>query len=554
MPQDQPSSSPGDDDLIRLHITPLDPELLKVIVPASTLPRARNISFHTIETFPENRYGYVELPRADADKVKAKLNGAVLRGTKIRIDKARPAKTFEPAPADSMGDKSKKSKRSSDDPSSASKKRKRGDADDKVVDGVALTDRKVKRGWTETPTEAAKRKKKERSDKSSSKKEKKKKEDEEGEGEDEEESERKAKKKKNKEDKKRTKSKYTEGEECLLKMKIPANAVKNLPAEADDGTHKKKRKGKHAGARDEIIHEFEKTTKFPSFLKDSADPSAHPAASEYVEGKGWVDEEGNVVQAVTIKKKPAATPSKKSKKKEAPPPPPPEDSSDDDTSSSGTSSSGSSDSDSDSDSDDDKQPAATPSKKQQSPSQLKLNIPPNTPSDKDNKKDEQEVHPLEALYKRNKPADGTATPAPAAQPFSFFGGGDDDDDDEKAEADEGNDVPMPMTPFTRQDFESRTVRSAAPTPDTAHPERMANLPWLQDEEEMEEEEEEYYEDVREEQEGEGEGKSADGPGSDFQAWFWQNRRDLTQSWMRRKKTAAKEKRHRENKARASKVV
>ncbi|KAF4469698.1 hypothetical protein FALBO_3406 [Fusarium albosuccineum] len=39
--------------------------------------------------------------------------------------------------------------------------------------------------------------------------------------------------------------------------------------------------------------------------------------------------------------------------------------------------------------------------------------------------------------------------------------------------------------------------------------------------------------------------------SDFQAWFWDNRRELNRSWMKRRKTAAKEKRHRENKARAN---
>jgi hypothetical protein len=71
--------------------------------------------------------------------------------------------------------------------------------------------------------------------------------------------------------------------------------------------------------------------------------------------------------------------------------------------------------------------------------------------------------------------------------------------------------------------------------------------WPEDEEEGDEDAE------MDDEEGD---KNASGPSSssDFQAWFWNNRRDLNQSWMKRRKTAAKEKRHRENKARASKAV
>ena len=42
--------------------------------------------------------------------------------------------------------------------------------------------------------------------------------------------------------------------------------------------------------------------------------------------------------------------------------------------------------------------------------------------------------------------------------------------------------------------------------------------------------------------------------SDFQNWFWENRGDLNRSWMKRRKTSAKERRHRENKARASRAT
>ncbi|KAF5009536.1 hypothetical protein FDECE_4248, partial [Fusarium decemcellulare] len=170
------------------------------------------------------------------------------------------------------------------------------------------------------------------------------------------------------------------------------------------------------------------------------------------------------------------------------------------------------------------------------------------------------VHPLEALYKRPKPDNTTATsttktPAQEPQPFSFFGGGDDDDDDIEEDDTAGPTTiatPAPMTPFTRQDFEWRNTRSAAPTPDTAHPSRMRNF-WVDDEEDTDMAEA-LQEADQEFDEEETEAAAPPQSSSDFQAWFWDNRRELNRSWMKRRKTAAKEKRHRENKARASKAV
>lgn len=520
-------------EFTRLHITPLDPDLLTVIVPASALPGARNISYHTIETLPEKRYGFVDLPKADADKLRAKLNGAVLKGSKMRIEKARPEKKAEPSDMEEKK-KSKKDKKPSKDKSESSRKRKR---EDNVVDGVALTDRKVRRGWTETPGESAKRKKKDRSEKES----------------------------KDKEKKKRTKSKYTEQEECLLKTKVPPNAASNIPME--DSSYKKKKKKNKGSSREVTVHEFEKTTKFPSFLKDSDSGSSRAAATEYVEGKGWVDEDGNTVEAVAVKK-PAKSARSAFKKK------PVQEENSDDTSSSGTSSdeesevdgkgekravpeddsdTSSSGSSSDEDEDvhksieyampvpvakgDDSQPESSPT----SPN-LKIKIPPpDAPND-------DKVHPLETLYKRKKPGDeATETPSQKSEPFTFFGGAEEEDDEEE----EGSQPPpMPMTPFTRQDYEWRNVRSAAPTPDTAHPSRMQNI-WSSQQGDDEDMEDAANEDNDEDgKEGEAGGNSK----SDFQTSFWANRREITQSWMKRKKTVAKEKRHRENKARASRAV
>lgn len=582
------------DDFVRLHITPFDAELVKVVLPASVLPVARNISYHTIETFPENRYGFVELPEADAEKLKKKLNGATLKGCKMRIEKARPEARIEPTgEEEQVPEKKRKSSKEGKD---GSKKRKR---EIDVLEGVALHDRQVKRGWTETPTTT---KKKARKDKDSKDKEK----------------------NKEKEKRKRPKSKYTEGEECLLKTKLPPNTMKNLaPGELE---HKKRSK-KKGSSREVVIHEFEKTTKFPSFLKASV-ATDRKKATEYVEGKGWVDEEGNVVEEVKEKEKPKAP----QRQKKAPKPKPePEESEDDSTSSSGTSSEGTSseddseeeseeesgeevtagakvqaegtpkvtppaaskvdgeekdddsDTSSDGSSDDDssesedsdeeeEQPSKAAEKETPKPSSkasgskstpgstkpLAIKIPPpKTPTNV-------EVHPLEALYKRPKPDGNEPTSVTKDEPFSFFGGGEEDEEEQSSETAPAT---APMTPFTRQDFEWRHTRSAAPTPDTAHPSRMRF--WgaspekdldMGEGDAADEQEEEEDEEEREE-EGYGEGEDGESPAggkhsatTDFQKWFWENRRDLNKSWMTRRKTAAKEKRHRENKARASKAV
>ncbi|KAM0281205.1 hypothetical protein ACHAQH_003635 [Verticillium albo-atrum] len=579
--RDQPAGA-DPDAYTRLHITPFDADLLKVVVPASALPNARGISFHTLQAFPEKRYGFVELPAMDAEKIKKKLNGAVLKGSKMRVEKARPEPTAEAAKEEETG---KKRKKKSKDDHEGTKKRKR---DYNVISGVELEDRKVKRGWTVTDEDKIKEKrnKKDRKDKEKSKDKKDKK-------------------------KREERSKYTDKEECLLKTKLPANA----PVE-------KRKKGK---SREVVIHEFSNTTKYPSFLKSSKPSDAALSNAEYVEGKGWVDEEGNVVEAVKARK--PAEPKSESRKKKAVAPPVVED---DTTSSSGsssededdseaeapvakpqktsttakvktpapidddtTSSSGSSSSDegeSEAEAEVKANQAVTPVKAKSTPAaadddtsssgsssdneipdadeaavkaveeavnspltalkgdasrpksssssnSLTIKIPPSTPA---------KVHPLEALYKRAKAGEETTTtPAKESQPFSFFGGGGDDDIDEE---DSVPSLQIPMTPYTQEDFEWRNLRSAAPTPDTAHPSRIKNF-WAGDEEDEPE-----TDDVDMTNADEKEGEAAAGPSGDFQKWFWENRGDLNKSWMKRKKTAAKEKRHRENKSRANRMV
>ncbi|RDA90406.1 hypothetical protein CP533_1036 [Ophiocordyceps camponoti-saundersi (nom. inval.)] len=500
------ASLAANNDYVRLHITPLDEHLVNIILPASVRPRSRNLSLHTIQTFPEKRYGFIELPRMDAIQLKKKLNGSLLKGTTVRVQDARPEERIEPTKDVAPPEKKRKLSPSS------------GKKDVNVLNGVTLKDRKVKRGWTEAP--GAKR--------------------------------RSAKNKDN-DARKRTKSRYTDQEECLLKVKLPPKAMGNLP----DGKKKDKK------SREVTVHEFENTTKFPSFLKSSAPDKDARTTAEFVEGKGWVDEEGNVVEAVRERASRAAkgiafaAQEKHDSSSSAL-------SADETTSSSGTSSEGE---------DDDLSSAPESNdRRQEETSALATDVATTKPADAPNpmpsspsspksltikipkRKSQSSVHPLEALYKRPR-SDGDATNNTSQQPeaFAFFGRGSDDEDITPEAAETGRPTNQqglkpPMTPFSRHDFERRSVRSAAPTPDTAHPSRKNRL-W--DEEQQEEEDEEDGGDEEEETAGMTE---APQPGqSEFQTWFWENRRELNRSWMTRRKTAAKEKRHRENKARGPKA-
>ncbi|TVY33052.1 hypothetical protein LOCC1_G008848 [Lachnellula occidentalis] len=522
----------------RLHITPLNPALLATILPPSVLPNARNISYHTVETFPEKAYGYVELPIIDAKKIKKKLNGSILKGTKVRIEKARPDK--EPPIAEEPEQVKKKPK-----------KRKR----DSTIPGVDIGERSVKRGWT-VPGKPDK-------------------------------------------DKKNIKSKYTTGSECLFKTVVPSNVAANAKS-MDGKTDKKQRKaGKEA-----LVHEFSKTTKYATFLRDNAVAGGSKAVG-FVEGKGWVDEEGNVLEEVKKSKKPPKVESKapavektsedddkdeSSSEEESEhditdstskvPIKPAQDESSNESSSeeentpissastsklvpqtaeedteTSTSGSSSSESDSESDSSDASssdesasatQPPLRPVSRPQSssgpPISLSIKIPSATSTPTAT------VHPLEALYKKPKPDDGVA-PESDVPSFSFFGADGDGDVDENMD-----ELPnqVPLTPYTQRDFEHRGMRSAAPTPDTAHANKRFVWPTKNSDDEDEDVPSSPSRKGSSSKEGEKkEGASAE---TDFQKWFYENRGDTSRAWKKRRRTVAKEKRHRENRKRGERAV
>lgn len=581
MPATQaPTTEADDTKTVRLHITPLKPELLKVYLPPSVLPLARNISYHSVETFPEKGFGYVELPEQDAQRIKKKLNGTTLKGSKVRIEMAKPEKRKAREEADAEEKPAKRSKKDKKDKKEKKEKKDKGsekrERSPGVFDGVELpADRKVKRGWTE-PTSAKSKSSKDKKDK------------------------------KSKDDKHQSKpSKYTKEPELLFKAKLePVAATEHTRKEKKkDKKEKKERKTK---TKEVVVHEFEKNTKTPSFLKVAKVSTEKKPPVDYVDGVGWVDEDGVVVEPETKKaahsrvlqlvdgqplkeppptdsqgrpivKKEPPKPAKKEKKKKATPPLESSESELDDESSVVSSSSEdedsseseSEDSDSDSDSDaDEKAKAAspTPSPAHTRPSTKQAPAPaPTAPPALETR----EVHPLEALFKRAPPTLSTPTkPPPIQTSFSFF---DNENTSPLAQSTEATDG-APVTPFTQRDLEWRGLRSAAPTPDTAAIGRRFSFDWRKESQEADEDDEELSDagmekenelnlntranqggnlaDVAEEDEGVAEGVDEEGEGkkgeSEFRSWFWEHRGDINRAWKKRRREALKAKRQVEN--------
>ena len=137
--------------------------------------------------------------------------------------------------------------------------------------------------------------------------------------------------------------------------------------------------------------------------------------------------------------------------------------------------------------------------------------------------------------------------APASSAFTFFGDGNNSDVDEDDEVD---DLPVPMTPFTTQEFSSRGQRSAAPTPDTAHPMRK-HFSWPAEEED--EGDFNTADSPTRKAEGSGEvdpnAKEETDPNQDFQKWFYEHRGETNRAWKKRQKEVKKEVRQRENRKR-----
>ena len=538
-------------DLKRLYVSPLDADILPLILTGSLQESARNISYHTLQAFPEKRYGFIELPLMEASKLKKKFNGSILRGSKMKVEEARPEKLSRNGENETSGEAITKSK----------KTRKQSGKEDGVLQGVELSsDRKVKRGWTDPHLDEVG--KKERAKKG-----------------------RDANKNVKKAAASKKPSSHTGNSECLFKTTVPPNAATTKISSMNEDAKSKKRKRGETD-RTVIVHEFRNTVKHAKFLREEKTSGERKEALSYVDGKGWVDKNGKTVeqertkrhtrskasegssiekgndslaeQQVTqpVVKKPAQKLNSRTGKIKP--------IAEDDTSSSGLSSSESDDAT-------DKQGDTEQTQGQHeayitdgadngnsehavTTEQVRaLSIAPSSPSPP--QEPVKQVHPLETLFKRPQNA---ASQTPRSQTprkpslevktsFSFFG--------PDAESNEGDEVAVtasqvvPQTPFTAQDFRERRQRSAAPTPDTAAPGKTFGRMFSRDSDEDSGSEEEGDANstplgaskIKKEKE-EDEGKE-----SEFAKWFWEHRGETNRAWKRRRREAGKEKRREERK-------
>ena len=532
----------------RLHISPLNAQLLPFVLPQPLLEKASNVSFHTISTFPEKNYGYTDLPAMEAEKLTKKLNGSTLKGSKMRIEEARPKRQKK-------GDQEQSGE--VEDAKALKKKNRKTRKEEGVIPGHELRDRSVRRGWTEFTDDANHSKRhKGKIDKKAS---------------------RKASKK----------AVSATGEaECLFKTKLPPNAP--TPTEQKDGKTKKRKRGE--SSRDVVVQEFSNTTKHVGFLRDESGAKDKKTATEFVEGKGWVDEDDNIVEAepkrrkskskITNRDETAVKEAEQSRSRR---------SSRLESSAARaviaenlnehkthaeefTSTSGPSNPDSEGESDSTQgslantRPPQLGGKKQKrvlrgsgddgievdqverlsitrssaTPEQSKELAPTSEPVIN-------EVHPLEALFKRPKTAASQTPRKPnleVSTSFSFF--------DPEVEEGGSQGLNVPQTPFTRQDILQRWQRSAAPTPDTAAPGKTFGNLW------------EGTSDISEgDDAGEAENTSGikdksvtpdikqEKPESEFSKWFWEQRGNNNRAWKKRRREAAKEKRYKGNKERGS---
>ncbi|KAI9854352.1 MAG: hypothetical protein M1824_000394 [Vezdaea acicularis] len=513
------SKALSDPGILRLHISPLNPQLLPSILPRSVLPLTEGISYHKLETFPERDYGFLELPAVEAEKLRKKLHGSIFKGMKMRIEKARPKKgqvdsemMNESMDVDSKLEKPKKRKR---------------------VEGVILgteleKGRKVQRGWTkpkgEVERERGKKDKKDRKQKL-------------------------------------VPSEYTKGAELLFKTTLPPTV------ESPKTSKSRQRKTKGKQSRDVLVHEFEHTTKHASFLKEKTLSKDKARASEYVQGKGWVNENGDVVEEVKKNQRSnlsvnaqnitrslgkvrdsATAPKEVTDRSES-------SSSERETSIEGFSDDGDKTSSEGNNSDTSGVESVSPLKPSQPLKSPTLTLRISKDVDGVNSEAvKKKPHPLETIFKLpHKP--GNVVPleqsVDESRPFSFFGEADDDIDESSQE--------VPMTPHSKLDTRTRGWRSAAPTPDTAAIGKFFPRfdPGIDDKDKTE---------STEEKGGQGGPQATPKPGNSieddqdseldqvlikngkgFEERFYERRGETNRLWKRRRREAAKNKRKVDNK-------
>ena len=394
--------------IVRLHITPLTPETTHSLLPPKVLAdRAvvASMSFHTIPSFPEKSYGYLDCERDVANVIKKKLNGSLFRGVKVRVEDARPD-TFVPGgvPSEEVEGEKEKRKRAKKDGDGDRKKAKKS-KEKGVVDGIELRDRKVQRGWSRPPAIA-------------------------------------------------TPAKRDGKRDCLFRIST-TTPTPTVPTSTTTSTERTKEK-----KTDGTIKEFTHNTKFPQFLqRTSLDKNISTTTATFDESLGWLNSTGAVIESAPASSTPLVT------KHTLPIPPAtvtttslPSSTTTYRPSSPSPSTSTSTDSESELDISPitpKTPPSAGVTKRSKVPTPaLQITIP-------------RIVHPLEALYKPTTatPYSSAISPTNTSFRFGFSLGSsgdvnEDEDEDMLSGDDEHPPDPMTSTPPHR-------YRSAAPTPDTA---------------------------------------------------------------------------------------
>ncbi len=514
------------EEKLRLHITPFSTDLAQSLLSTYSSLAADSISYHTLETLPENSYGYIELLAMEAERLKKKLNGSILKGKRLRIEHARPQK---------RGLKPEEDKHDSvlpvEQESRLSKKSKQSKSE---LQGHELTPgRKVKRGWTEP--EKGKRWSAAKPGTSHP-----------------------------------VPSKHTDERGCLFRVQLPPNKE----TDRSGLTKNDKDRGAKKAKKVTVVHEFEKSVKQPSFIRKETGTGDTGVAAEYVDGKGWIDKDGNVLEdegkrklRSTSRTTESQAPDKllnstlsrtahlssssekssgsdidqdRRRQKNATTTTGGEKVStgnrnstteidEEDTSSSGTSGS---DSESSLESDEELEPEEDG--EHLGNLEIASEATP-TPS--------AALHPLEALFKRPNQAASQIHPKRPLEiktTFSFF------------EPDEEN--RMPQTPFTTHDLQVRGQRSAAPTPDTAHPTRRFFA------ESVSPGSKTGADDIVDLGEGSSNGalpaeeSKQKEEESEFAKWFWEHRGENNRAWKRRRRETMKENRQRENRQKGRRIV
>ena len=505
-------------DRVRLHITPFNPDIYDRVISASAKAVATGLSYHAVQTQPERGFGYIELPRMEADKLKKKIHGFMLKGSKARVEEAKPEKKRKAERDETEEERSERKK-------AKKAKKEKAKKENGVIPGHELEGgRHVKRGWTEGKDKTKKKEQK-----------------------------------------------------MLFKTSIPPNS---MPLEDEKKSKSKEKKEKKAAEKDgerksrktpKVVEEFAKK----KHVITSAESNSK-AAAEYVEGKGWVDEDGEIVEAEppSVKRQRALDRALKSAEEtrraeeerqqaEAMDVDVAENSDsvaeelsegdDDDLS---DDASAASDDDELSDGEGKSQENTSANKSPQAEPGVTVPSGDVVTSEPEAVR---QVNPLEALYKRapNTAAEDGSKHAlpPIDTSFSFFNPGDIEEED-----DEATSVPAhpPQTPHTKQDLEWRALRSAAPTPDTAglgKRFRFAIDGAEQDKEDDSDEDEAMADDApgaasvaRDSADGEVKEES------EFRKWFYEHRGENNRAWKKKRKEAKKQQRQRENRRLTRRVV